>query len=482
MLNEHLGAIRREPTACAPALSALVAAAKNGKERQKIDAACADRSLLYQALTQGDPKTRKNAARLLSALGKESDAPALAKALAKEETRFVIPSILLALGSCGGEAAIAALKNYEIPAPASVEEEKHLLEMAEAKRKALARLKTVEIPILSRLPQPRVILLTAPRGFEQTLLEEVKELELPAKLHPNGVLVKTDDLNKVFLARCFFEALYPIKKDVPLTPEALAKAVQGELVYPYRVELRGYTGDRSALIQRFIQLAGGENNPSAYGLEVRILAEGDQARVYIKPCNVPDRRFAYRKGALPASIHPATAAALVRYAARYQKKENPAVLDACCGSGTLLFERELLSPCKSIFGVDLAPNAVETARVNAEAAGSEAKFIQKDLRKFTPRAPVDEIYMNLPFGNRVGNHENNEGLYRALIDRLPEWLSEDGFALLYTMESNLLLKCLKHQKGLVRLEERRTEAGGLLPWVFLVGKRSESGKEPRPAQ
>ena len=41
-------------------------------------------------------------------------------------------------------------------------------------------------------------------------------------------------------------------------------------------------------------------------------------------------------------------------------------------------------------------------------------------------------------------------------------------ALLYTMEYRLLRDCVKGVPGLTLLTRRRTEAGGLLPWVFLL--------------
>ena len=186
-----------------------------------------------------------------------------------------------------------------------------------------------------------------------------------------------------------------------------------------------------------------------------------------------DTRFAYRRQALPASIHPVTAACLVRYGRRFRPagKEAPSVLDPCCGSGTLLFEREKLSPCGSLLGVELTGRGVLAAKENAAAGRSRARFIQKDCLSFTPRAPVDELYANLPFGNRVGSHTDNEALYRGLAARLPDWLSEDGIALLYTMEHRLLQRCLREEPRLTLLGRTRTEAGGLMPQVFVLAKK-----------
>lgn len=469
MLNDWILDVKNAHNTGA-ALSALVAESKKEAARKEIDAAFSERAPLYRALKAAEPKARKNAARLLGALSREGDADALAEALSAEDTRFVVPSILLALGSCGGAAAKAALEGYCVPIPKDESEEKHCAEIAEALRKARAQLCPREIKTVDRLPSPREILLKAPEGFESVLQAELTELGFDVTSDPCGARVVTDDFARLFLARCFTEALYPLGEGLAPEPEALAEVFSGELTAPYRVELRGYAGDRSAWIERFVAAARGENDPSHYALEARIELRNGAVNAFLRQCNIKDGRFSYRRQALPASMHPALAAAIVRYAAPFCKKDEPDVLDPCCGSGTFLIEREIYSPCASLFGLDLAPHAVAVAKMNALAAKSEARFIQKDLTKFTPRAPVDEIYANLPFGNRVGSHENNERLYAALSAALPTWLNAGGIAVLYTMEYRLLNECLKKTKGLVRKNALRTEAGGLLPWVFIVEK------------
>ena len=92
----------------AAALSALTALAKKQAARDFI-ARELQRDKLFAALSSPDAKTRKNAARLIGALERESDASALIGALSKEETRFVRPSMILALGAIGGDAAKAYL-------------------------------------------------------------------------------------------------------------------------------------------------------------------------------------------------------------------------------------------------------------------------------------------------------------------------------------------------------------------------------------
>lgn len=454
------------------ALSELCAAAKKKAAAEYIHTACADRSKLYACLSSERPKTRKNAARLLGALGRSRDASALAAALTAEQTLLVIPSLILALGAVGGNRAKDALAAYPVPTANDDSEVGHVREIRLALQKATNRFDTEAFPPLNTLERAQNVLLTAPAGFSDLLREELRELGYSPAPHAMGAVVKTADLVGLLRARCAMELLLPLAERVPCTPEAVAKAFSKAPELPYRLELRNYTGDRAEFLTKTAELLGGTNNPSHYAWELRIQCDGTHATLYRKPCTVPDNRYGYRLGTVSASIHPATAACLVRFAAKHKthKKEEPRVLDPFCGSGTLLFERELFGPCESLQGVDLTENAVRTARLNAKKGYSDAHFLQKDCLKFTPSTPVDELYANLPFGNRVGSHENNEKLYRGFVSLLPEWLAKDGFALLYTMEYNLLERCIRHTPALCVKERLRTEAGGLTPWVLLVTK------------
>lgn len=470
MIAALIARVRDNPSS-AEALSALVALAKKKAERDEIARAFFDRAPLYAALHSPEPKARKNAARLIGALESPRDSAALAGALNAETTLFVVPSLLLALGACGGADAVRALEAYVPPAPADETREKHCGEIALAHQKAVNTLRPRAFAPPDKPDKKRAVLLAPPEGFSGVLVDELTALGYRPRPAEGGVLVETDDPAALYRARCFFELLYPLAQNVTAVPEAIAEAASGELTMPYRVELRGYAGDRAAFIRQLVRSLGGDNNASHYALELRVVVRAERADVFVKPCYLPDERFAYRVRALPASMHPATAAALVRYAAPYLTSGNPAVLDPFCGSGTLLFERGRFSPCRALLGVDIAETAVRAARENAAAGSSRAAFVHKDILKFAAREPFDELFANLPFGNRVGTHRENERLYRAFVPLLPRLLAPGGVAVLYTMEYRLLSACLDREPALALADRRRTEAGGLLPWVFVLKKK-----------
>ena len=453
--------------AAGEALSALCVLAKTKAGREEINGLLGDRLPLREAAASPVPKVRKNAYRLMGALEEERDLPVLRAALAKEETLFAVPSLLLALGRLGDEETLRA---YDPPASMSSETDGLVAQIVLAKEKALQSFESYGREKIARLSAPRKILCYAPEGFLDILMEELTERGFAPAAENGAAAVVTDRIDRVYEANCMTEALLPLAVDVPLAPDEIARRV-GQLPGDrYRIELRGYTRDRRKLIAALARALPGQNNPSAYDTELRVDCRMDRADLYLKLWNVEDRRYSWRQRTVSASIHPATAYCLARYAHKFEKGERPRVLDPFCGCGSLLFARETLGPCRVLMGVDKSGTAVESARVNARAGKSKAAFVTKDALSFEAREGFDLILSTLPFGNRVGNHEDNTRLYERFVKRLPELLAPGGTAVLYTMEYKLLRACLDRAKGLALREQKRTEAGGLLPWIFVVDK------------
>lgn len=450
----------------AQALSALCTLAKSAQGRKQITEQL-NRDVLIALSKSDEAKVRKNAYRLMGALEDKHYTVALREALIKEQTLFCIPSLILALGSLKDE---HSLNSYQLP---QTDCDKHQAEIALALQKAKNLLDTTTFENITTLDKPRKILCFAPQGFVGCLFEELKQMGFDGVIEGGAVAVRSDRIKKLMEARCLFEALIPIKSGVRTNPREIAIAVGEPIGMQYRIELRGYTRDRAKLISGITALLGGRNNPSNYDCELRIECRMDDCDLFWKLYNVEDNRFPYRKQTIAASMQPSTAAAIVRYAKRFERTESPVVLDPFCGSGTLLFERERLSECALLLGVDKSGNAIDAARQNARAGHSKASFVCKDALRFEAREGADLILSNLPFGNRVGTHKENMLLYRAFVKRIPELLRPEGIAVLYTMEYRLLEDCLKREPRLKLLEQRRTEAGGLLPWVFVLGANND---------
>ncbi len=471
MIKELVGALGTE--AAGEALSALCSLAKTKAGREEIEQELSGRDTLYALIRNGSPKVRKNAYRLIGALQDPADGNEMEEALKREETLFAVPSLLLALGNLGAEEAVRA---YEIPVSTGPDMDKHVALIASAKSKALERFETSEREPVSRLEQAREIVCFAPKGFGKELRSELGKLGFPGKTEGDAVRIITDDIGAVYRADSMTEALLPIQMNVPLDPASIASAAGECEGKRYRIELRGYLKNRSGFIEKLKEKLSGVNSPSNYDWELRIECRNDTADLYWKLWNVLDERYPWREHTIPASIHPATASALALYAKRFAEDRAVSVLDPFSGCGSLLFACEKALNCKALLGVDVSGKAVETARKNAKAGNSRARFVCKDILRFTVRSGSDLVISNLPFGNRVGNHRENETLYTGFVSKLPYLLNENGTAVLYTAEWHLLEELIEKNRKLRLVSSFQTEAGGLYPRVFAIQRAGDSNK------
>ncbi|MEL7609753.1 MAG: methyltransferase [Bacillota bacterium] len=471
--------------AASAALTLMCRAAKKAACRDAIKGLAGNHEALEKALFGESGKMRKNAARLMGALKREADDEALIRALKSEPQRLVRPSILLALGALKTPRAIEALSAYVVEPPADETEQKHFREESEALQSALSNVVKLLGHAYTGLKKNYELELRTPAGFSATTAKELESFGFaPYAVKEDRLRIRAGSLEKVFLARGFFEALFPVALGVPARPDIVGgysgdivrlmqDAHDGQAPYAYRIELRGEVEDRASFIRGAAGNIDGKlllNAPSQYEMEVRLELKNAVMDVFVKLFTREDTRFSYRAQSLPASIHPATAAAMLRFAGDLLKP-GARVLDPCCGSGTMLFERELLLPASALTGVDIAHRAIEISRQNAKGIESRARFIVNDCLRFEANRAYDEVISNLPFGNRVGSHGSNEKLYAGIVKKLPSWLAPGGVALLYTMEHRLLERLLKEAPELALIKKARAEAGGLHPYLFLIHRR-----------
>lgn len=471
-----------------PAAAGLLARGARQKDwARELNKRLGDRQLLHRALLAENFKMRKNAARLAGALGQTEDVPVLIQALDRENTRMVRPSQILALGALPCPESRAYLLQYQPAPPEEPGQEPHYLLEQEALKKALAAGTKQERHVFKDFPAEQTADLLCPEGLGQTLAQEARKAGLTVlKTRSSCVRVLVRQAGDLMKVRGWQEALLPVAAGFSYNPQTVAQlcrekilplllqAHEGEPPFRYRWELRGFRDRGGAARELSRTVDGGEleSNPSDYEAEFRLSQRSGLCRLDVKLFTLEDTRFSYRRRVLPASIHPATAAGLMALAAPWLK-ENASVADPCCGSGTLLLERSMYGSCRLLTGVDISRQAIEAAKENFRAAGRKGRFLAADCTRWQPEEPCDEIISNLPFGNRVGTHESNRALYRALAERLPRWLKPGGIAVLYTMEIQLLQQCLATQPALELLQLTRTEAGGLKPGIFILCNAKE---------
>lgn len=169
-------------------------------------------------------------------------------------------------------------------------------------------------------------------------------------------------------------------------------------------------------------------------LNVRIIMEHDVARLGLRLGAAPLHRRPYKTAQLPGSTKPTVAAAMARLAGA---APGVAVLDPCCGAGTILIEAALLGA--GVRGGDNDPAAIAATRANARGAGVNARVQRWDARHLPLAAGTcPAIAANLPWGRQVETRTPLEPLYAALGAEFARVLAPGGRAVLLTSAPELL--------------------------------------------
>ncbi len=119
---------------------------------------------------------------------------------------------------------------------------------------------------------------------------------------------------------------------------------------------------------------------------------------------------------MPGAVNATIASAMISLTSP-QKTDR--YINLMCGSGTLLIERMQFGKPENIFGVDTSRESLAMAAANIHAAG-----LAKDIRlermdatalKGIPDASFNKLVADVPWGQLIGTHTNNNELYPALL-------------------------------------------------------------------
>jgi tRNA (guanine6-N2)-methyltransferase len=95
-----------------------------------------------------------------------------------------------------------------------------------------------------------------------------------------------------------------------------------------------------------------------------------------------------------------------------------------CGSGTLVVERLAAGPSDHIVACDIAPEALDAARANQRTAKLKGRvdYVLGDARALGSLLPAERsaagfnrLVVNLPWGELVGDHGENDLLYPDVL-------------------------------------------------------------------
>ncbi len=464
-----------------PLLVELVAGGSDEEARAASHAlARVQSAVAYRIVECVDTRSAAARARLVDALRLrlghgEDDAIAdeLERFLADEEPR-VRKAALRALGKLGGRRAAEAAARASATESGAVA--RAAARAAQKLRKDAARAPLSSLRADASLGGPHPIAFLCRRGLEPVVIGEIAErLGVDASAAaPGRVLARAAaplaELARVRTALRFaFVVEAPLSGDDPdlCLAELLAAAparrifevlTSGPVRYRLAWDEPGKKRGRTrTLTRRLDELTGGAilDDPRAATWDVSVrIAEG-VASALLAP-RVEDARFAYRRGAVPASSHPTVAAALARVAGA---RPGDVVWDPFVGSGLELCERALLGPYARLIGTDVDARAVTEAQRNLAAAGAhDVELFVSDARAADVRA-VTLVLTNPPMGRRLVRGPALDKLLGETLTHIASRLARNGRVVLLSARPRVTREAAT-AAGLAVVRERVVDLGG----------------------
>lgn len=466
-MKEYLEELKRKQNIRQNLIQVKEELRKDASKAKTVQTAIED-SLWREFLRHEDAKVRKNTALLIGELEKDDLLRDLYQAYTEETQLFVKSSYLKAMQNFSCKEYLLPLRErYQILLSADTADEHtkhHIEELREIERILRKEEGQKKHPFCGYDILSEVVL-TTDRGYANLTAEQIHGAKI--RISQTGVKAETKQLKQLLSIRTFREILFPIhsREAIPKEPERIAQALydsdlqkllrehlKGDSPYYFRLHiLAGLdVNEKNSLIKKtsaaLEKVSGHQwiNAKDNYEIEIRLIENRQGEFVpYLKFYTLPMKRFAYRKNALPVSIHPAQAALLMRLAKPYLS-EDACVLDPFCGVGTMLLERRKVCAAKAMYGVDTFGEAIRGARENTELAGENIHYIQKDFFDFTHRECFDELIANMPARGKKTKEEQDE-FYRHFFEKAKMMVKRGGMLFLYTNEMGFVKKQLRLQ-------------------------------------
>jgi 23S rRNA G2445 N2-methylase RlmL len=165
-------------------------------------------------------------------------------------------------------------------------------------------------------------------------------------------------------------------------------------------------------------------------LNLRLFIEHDSAVVGLRLPKSPLHDRPYTQTRQPGALKPPVAAAMVLLA---DLTDGGAVIDPCCGSGTILLEAAALG-MKPVGG-DIDPAALALSRQGAESVGLSLPLNQWDMRHLPlASASVEAVIGNLPWGQQVEVTGDLDAFYIDACCEIERVIAPGGSVVLLTSE------------------------------------------------
>jgi tRNA G10 N-methylase Trm11 len=179
----------------------------------------------------------------------------------------------------------------------------------------------------------------------------------------------------------------------------------------------------------------------------------------------------WREEYVSAGINPSLAYIMCMIA---NLRQEDILLDPFCGSSVIPITSLTYFNIKRVICSDISGKAIEASITNfkrAKIEESKYKLFRSDIKDIhLSKKNVDKIVSNLPFGIRVGDHNENVDIYKSLEILANKVLRKKGVLVLLTQEKRLIREVFKKDIWIVK-SVLRVDEGGLLPEVFVIRRR-----------
>jgi len=249
----------------------------------------------------------------------------------------------------------------------------------------------------------------------------------------------------------------------------LVTLVEAAMAWSGRTSFRSFrlnaAGRDSAVFQRLAEMLHAETGleQDRWGdLLVRVRRVDDGWEVLARTSPRPLSARAWRthnfRGALNATI----AAALVRAT---RPKRDDRYCNLMCGSGTLLAERLACGPADAIVGIDNDADVLAMAGYHAP----DAALVIGDVRT----APFDDavfdvLTADLPYGQAVGSHAENDELYGGVLGEAARVAKTSARFAVITHDIRRFRRALAAQSAWRAEHEVQVFQKGHNPYVWLL--------------
>jgi tRNA (guanine6-N2)-methyltransferase len=232
-------------------------------------------------------------------------------------------------------------------------------------------------------------------------------------------------------------------------------------------------GDASSVFQRLAEAIADhtglamDRHDGELLIRVRPTGPAWEVAVRLSPRPLATRPWRVRnyRGALNATI----AAAMVELS---EPRPDDRFLNLLSGSGTLLIERALRAPAARLVGVELDADVVAIAAENAAAASVDLELLQEDGRSTSlPSASFDAACTDLPYGDALGSHADNEALAVDVLAEAARLVVPGGRLIVITHELQRFRRALAAVPAWALTSERRVFQKGHRPGIWQLTRQ-----------